>query len=259
MRSKNFIGVSVDAITYKDMFKYIDHWVLNKSARSHHIACVNAFCCVMALKNPRLKNIYSRADIAGADGVPFVWWIKAFLGISCDRLCAPDILLQLAERSRETGYTFYLYGGDPLIVKNMKNNLELKFPYIRIVGYYSPPFRPMTEAEDQVICSEINDLKPDILCVGLGTPKQDFWIEEHLTKIHGSVFIACGATFDFFGGRVKRAPRFIQRSGFEWMYRLSKDFKRLWKRYTIINIVFMWNFGLQLLKLRKFDSERFRT
>jgi len=137
------------------------------------------------------------------------------------------------------------------VVMKMKANLESMFPHIRIVGYRSPPFRPLTDEEDREICDEINRLKPDIVCVGLGTPKQDYWIDDHITKIKGSVIIPCGAIFDFLGGRVKRAPKFIQRSGFEWLYRLlSKDFSRLFKRYTIMNIIFLWNFGLQIFGLR---------
>ena len=99
------------------------------------------------------------------------------------------------------------------------------------------------QEEDEKIINEINALKPDIVCVGLGTPKQDYWIDENLEKIKGSVLIASGATFDFFGGRIKMAPDFIRKSGFEWMYRLfGKDFKRLWKRYIIMYSVFAATF-----------------
>jgi N-acetylglucosaminyldiphosphoundecaprenol N-acetyl-beta-D-mannosaminyltransferase len=133
----------------------------------------------------------------------------------------------------------------------MKEYLEERFPHIRIIGYQSPPFRPLTADEDAAVCDELNRLKPDIICVGLGTPKQDYWIEDHLYKIKGSVIIASGATFDFFGGRIKMAPEFIRKSGFEWLYRLmSKDFMRLWRRYIVMNGVFLWNFLLQVLRIR---------
>ena len=125
------------------------------------------------------------------------------------------------------------------------------------MGYYSPPFRPLAQEEDDAICEEINRLKPDILCVGLGTPKQDFWIDEHIEKIKGTVMIPCGAIFDFFGGRVEKAPDWISKLGFEWLYRLfSKDFKRLFYRYTIQNISFLWHFFLQLTGLRVIKPNR---
>ena len=250
----NILGVGLDPITYENLFKKIDEWIINKQGRSHHIACVNAFNVALSLKNKELYRIYNSADITGADGIPFVGWIRTIKGQPCDRIAAPDTILQLAEHAKIKNYTFYLYGGSPEMCVKMKEFLEEKFPHIRIVGYYSPPFRALTEEEDEQIVKEINDLKPDIICVGLGTPKQDYWIDTHLDKIRGSVLIASGATFDFFGGRIKMAPEFIRRSGFEWVYRLfGKDFKRLWKRYIIMHSVFVSRFILQQTRLKKYD------
>jgi len=255
----NFLGIGLDAVTYSDVFRAVDAWISDKSSRSHHIACNNAFNVALSLGNPRLSKIYNGADISGPDGIPFVKWIRRTLKVPCDRIAAPDTILQLAAHAKTTGYTFYLYGGAPDVVVKMKSFLEERFPHIKIVGYFSPPFRAMTAEEDDAICAEINRLKPDIICVGLGTPKQDYWIEEHLYKIRGSVLIASGATFDFFGGRVAMAPEFIRRSGFEWLYRLlSKDFSRLWRRYTIYNIVFLWNFALQLLGIKVRECGRWK-
>lgn len=253
-RIANFLGIGIEALTYEDMFKRADCWLKDKKSRSHHIACVNAFCVTSTLKNKRLASIYNGADITGPDGIPFVKWIQTFLKVPCDRFAAPDISLQFAERAKDKGYTFYLYGGAPDVVVKMKGYLEERFPHINIVGYYSPPFRDLTKEEDQKIVDEINGLAPDIILVGLGTPKQDYWIDEHLNQINGAILVASGATFDFFGGRIKMAPEFIRNSGFEWLFRLlSKDFFRLWKRYTILNIIFLWNFLLQIIhvKVRK--------
>ena len=158
--------------------------------------------------------------------------------------------MKLAEHAKTRKYTFYLYGGAPDVCVQMKKYLEDRFPHIRIVGHYSPPFRELTKEEDDAIVAKINALKPDIVCVGLGTPKQDYWIDTHIDKIKGSVLIAAGATFDFFGGRIKMAPDYIRKSGFEWVYRLfGKDFKRLWKRYIVMYSVFIWNFMLQKTRL----------
>jgi N-acetylglucosaminyldiphosphoundecaprenol N-acetyl-beta-D-mannosaminyltransferase len=247
----NFVGIGVHALTYDDMFDRIDHWLEDKTGRSRHIACLNAYCLSLSINDRRLADIYNRADIAGPDGMPFVRWIQWFGGMACDRFYAPDIALQIAKRSKKQDYSFYLYGGAPKVVKQMKLYLEERFQYLRIVGYHSPPFRELTAAEDQAICAEINALQPDILCVGLGTPKQDYWIDSHINKIRGAIMISSGATFDFFGGRVRMAPRWIQRSGFEWFYRLlGPDFGRLLKRYTVDHGKFLWNFGLQLMRLK---------
>lgn len=253
----NFLGIGLDAITYEQLIKKIDEWLSDKSSRSHHIACVNAFCVTLAQENSRLAAIYNSADIVGPDGIPFVRWIRRFYKAECDRIAAPDTILTLAEHSKQTGYTFYLYGGHPDVVPKMKEYLEQRFPHIRIVGHLSPPFRPMTAEEDRELCDDINRLKPDIICVGLGTPKQDYWIEDHLYSIRGSVIIASGATFDFFGGRIKMAPEWIRNSGFEWLYRLfSKDFFRLWRRYIIYNAVFLWQFSLQVAGIQVKEVRR---
>ena len=252
----NFLGVGVDAVTYEELFAFVDQCISDKSHRSAHVACINAYCATLASRDSDLARIYNGADIVGADGYPFVFWIRHVLRRRTDRIAAPDTLLALAEHSRETGYTFFLYGGAPDVVIAMKDSLERQFPHIRIVGVLSPPFRPLTEQEDRAICAKINALAPDIICVGLGTPKQDHWIDTHLESIHGGVMIASGATFDFFGGRVQMAPSLVRRSGFEWLYRLTRDFRRLWRRYTLMNLEFLGKFALQISRLSVRVPER---
>jgi len=252
----NFIGTEIAAVTYDDLINYVNWWLKNKETRSHHIAVINAYCATLAYTNERLAEIYSKADLVGPDGMPFVYWLRMVSGRACDQFDASSIVLRLAEESAQTHYRFYLYGGDKEVVIKMKRKLENLFPHIKIVGFKSPPFRPLTSDEDKKVCEEINALKPDIICVGLGTPKQDYWIDDHITKIYGAVFIPCGAVFDFFGGRIKRAPDIISKLGIEWLYRLfGKDFKRLWYRYTVMNIIFLWFFALQLLGLKVNKSQ----
>ncbi len=250
----NFLGTDVEALTYDDLYNMVDEWLKDKRSRSHHIAVINAYCSALAYKNSKISEIYNKADIVVPDGMPFVYWIRTFLNVPCDQFDASSVVTKLAEKSRNKNYTFYLLGGYPKITEKMKEKLEMMYPYINIVGYNCPPFRPLTKEEDQAICDEINRLKPDILCISLGTPKQDYWIDEHITKIRGSVFVPCGAIFDFFGDRIKRAPEFMTKMGIEWLYRLfSKDFKRLWHRYTVVNFIFLFKFFLQLtgMKVKK--------
>jgi N-acetylglucosaminyldiphosphoundecaprenol N-acetyl-beta-D-mannosaminyltransferase len=249
----NFTGIGLNPITFEQMFERVDSWLMVPQRRAFHIACVNAYCISLSITNKRVQKIYNSADIVGADGKPFVWWIKTFNKIFTDRLTAPNVLIKLIERSKTTGYTFYLYGGAPDVLVEMEKNLQEQYPFVRIVGSYSPPFRELSDLEKAAILSEINTLKPDIISVGLGTPKQDYWIDENLEKLYGGIVVASGATFDYFGGRIQMAPVLIQESGFEWVYRLfSKDFKRLWKRYTWHNIHFLYNFLLQKIGLSSF-------
>lgn len=253
----NFTGIAIESLSYDEMISRIDTWLKNKEGRSHHIACLNAYCVALSMEDERLSKIYNSSDIAGPDGMPFVRWLRTMIQSRCDRFCAPDIALYLAEKSKEKGYSFYLYGGSPTVLENMQAFLKEKFPHINIAGSMSPPFRALTQEEEDDICGEINRLKPDIVLVGLGTPKQDYWIEEHIEKIRGAVFVASGATFDFFGGRINMAPHWIRISGFEWLYRLlGKDFKRLWKRYTYYNYVFLSRFVLQLTGIATMPIKR---
>jgi N-acetylglucosaminyldiphosphoundecaprenol N-acetyl-beta-D-mannosaminyltransferase len=256
MKKVNFIGTNVDVITFEQLFAKCDAWLKDKQARSKHIACVNVNCAVESYLNPQIKDIFNRADISGPDSMPFVYWIKFFTGRSCDRLYAPDIILQLCQRAMTKNYRLFLYGGADGVPERMKSFLEKKFPGINIVGIYSPPFRSLSPKEDQEICNKINSTNPDFVIVGLGSPKQDKWIQEHLDKIPGTVMIASGAAFDFFAGRIIQAPVWIQRSGFEWLFRLTQDPKRLWKRYTLYNLIFLVNFFLQITKFKKFDTQK---
>ncbi len=251
MSAANFIGVRVDAATFDEMLERVESWRHDKAARARHIAPINAFCATLTLADERLRRIYGDADIAGPDGMPFVAWIRAFVRPQCDRFYAPDIVHETARHGEQAGWTFYLYGGSAETCEGMRRHLLDRFPRLRIVGTHAPPFRPLTEEEDAAICAELAALRPDIVCVGLGTPKQDYWIAEHRDRVLGTVFVGCGATFDFFGGRIQMAPRFVQRSGFEWLWRLlSRDFFRLWHRYTVMNVVFLWHFALQVTGLR---------
>lgn len=255
----NFLGIGVRALTYEDLFTYVDDWLSEKGRRSHHIALINAFCAVSTLSDSRLEQIYNGADLIVPDGMPFVYWLKSLLKKPCQQFDASNILTNLIQRASTTGYTFYLYGGHPDVLESMKQNLERTYPHIRIVGYSSPPFRVLSAEEDQEICDEINRLQPDILCVGLGTPKQDYWIDDHISRIKGTVMVPCGAIFDFFGGRIKRAPTYVQKAGIEWLYRLfSKDFKRLFRRYTILNAIFIMNLLFQITGIRVRFANRWR-
>lgn len=255
----NFAGVRVDALTTAEMLERFDHWLADKSGRARHVACMNAYCVSLALRDPALRRIYNTADLALPDSMPFVRWIRRFVRADCDLLWGKNVVFALAEHARETGHTFFLYGGTPDACAGTRRFLEQRFPQIRIVGAVSPPFRPMTADEDRALCEEIDRLAPDIILVGLGTPKQDWWIHDHIDKLHGSVMVAVGAVFDFFSGRARMAPDVVHEAGFAWLFRmLGSDRRRLLRRYTIDHSYFLWHFARQQLGLAHpvVDTER---
>ncbi len=253
MKTMDILGIEMDVISYEEMYPLFDKWLADKNDRSHSIALVNVNCCVSALFDSDLRHLYNSADIVGIDSMPFLHWARMFKSKKADRLYAPDLMEEISSKAIEKGYTFFLYGGFPEAPGQIQRYLEDSFGKIQFVGSYSPPFRELIKAEDQMVCDMINEAQPDFVWVGLGSPKQDFWIHEHREKIRGSIIIASGATFDFFSGRIKQAPKWIRSLGFEWVYRLTQDFPRLWVRYTVYNIIFLLVFPLQLLGIIKFN------
>jgi N-acetylglucosaminyldiphosphoundecaprenol N-acetyl-beta-D-mannosaminyltransferase len=253
-KKMNILGISMDCLSYADMHRTFKKWLSDKESRSHSLALINVNCCVSALFDTQLIDLYNSADIVGIDSMPFLKWARAFYDKSCDRFYAPDLMLEVTSKAKECGYTFFLYGGADDAPDKIEEYLSKLFDGIRVVGKYSPPFRPLTEEEDKAVCDMINRARPDFLWVGLGSPKQDVWINEHRDKIRGSIMVASGATFDFFSGRIKQAPLWIREAGFEWMYRLTKDFRRLWVRYLVYNFIFVVMFGLQLAGFRSYTS-----
>jgi len=240
-------------MSYSEMFCIYDDWLADKEGRSHSLAVINVHICVSALLDKPLRDIYNSADLIGPDGMPFLLWARAFYKRDSDRFYAPDLMLQVSSKAKERGYTFFLYGGYPGAPDRIEDYLKKKYDGIQVVGKYSPPFRDITLEEDEGICEMINQARPDFLWIGLGSPKQDVWIHSHREKLKGCIIVPSGATFDFFSGRIRQAPKWIRNTGFEWLYRFTQDFHRLWQRYTIYNIIFITVFILQQIHVVSFD------
>lgn len=255
MKKMNVLGINMDCLSYEDMYPIYDNWLSDKTSRSHRLAVINVHICVSSLLNKKLRDMYNSADLIGMDSMPFVKWARLFYDKKSDHLNAPDLLREISRNAKKKGYTYFLYGGYPGAVDKIECFLKQNYEGINIVGKYSPPFRTLTEEEDAAVCTLINEAHPDFLWIGLGSPKQDIWIYEHLQKIRGCILMPSGATFDFFSGRIKQAPQWIRNLGFEWLFRLTQDVKRLWVRYTIYNVIFIFIFLLQLVRIVAFDNE----
>ena len=200
----NILGINLDCLSYEEMHQVFRGWLTDKNSRSHSLALVNVNCCISALFDKRLLNLYNSADLVGVDSMPFLRWARAFYNEKSDRFYAPDLMLEASSKAKDLGYTFFLYGGSPSAPDKIEEYLQERFDGIDIVGKYSPPFRALTEEEDQAVCDMINLAKPDILWVGLGSPKQDVWISEHREKIRGTIMVASGATFTSSAGELSR-------------------------------------------------------
>ncbi|MCM1087465.1 MAG: WecB/TagA/CpsF family glycosyltransferase [Muribaculaceae bacterium] len=208
--------------------------------RGNYICVSNVHTTVMAYRDKNYRKIQNSAAMALPDGQPLSIVSRARGYKDAKRVPGPDLMPEIFRLSRERGYTHYFYGGSETTLEALRNSLQRDFPYLQIVGMYSPPYREMTPEEDERIIEQINAAKPDFVWVALGAPKQEIWMYRHRKKING-LMIGVGAAFDFLGGTVKRAPMWMQKLCLEWVYRIFQDPKRMIPRYLNTNFAFLYH------------------
>jgi N-acetylglucosaminyldiphosphoundecaprenol N-acetyl-beta-D-mannosaminyltransferase len=193
------------------------------------------------------------ADYIVTDGMPLVWMQKMQGAREAARVRANDLMIMLCEYAAANRLTVGFYGGRQEVLDAIRARAEKELPDLEIVYAHSPPFRPLTEAEDAAIVAEINRAAPDLLFMGLGCPKQENWMAAHRDRLR-TVMLGVGASFDFYAGNVRESPAWMGALGLEWLYRLTQEPKRLWRRYLILNPRFMTLAALQLAGLKKFEK-----
>jgi N-acetylglucosaminyldiphosphoundecaprenol N-acetyl-beta-D-mannosaminyltransferase len=187
---------------------------------------------------PDVLNIYRSAAMVTPDGMPLVWLLHRSGYRAAERICGPDLMPAIFRHSQLRGYRHFLYGSSETTLSLLQEKLSRNFPGARIVGRYSPPYRALTRQEEREVDRAVNAADPDIVWVGLGAPKQDRWMAAHRRALNAPVLIGVGAAFDLLAGRVTRAPRFLQRTGCEWMFRIAQEPRRLSRRYLESNSKF---------------------
>jgi N-acetylglucosaminyldiphosphoundecaprenol N-acetyl-beta-D-mannosaminyltransferase len=241
----NILGIGVSAINMKMALVTIEEWI---SRRELHYVCVSGVHGVMeSQRDAELRRIHNAAGLVTPDGMPLVWLSRMFGFRHVERVYGPDLMLAVCACSAEHGYRHFFYGGAPGVGEKLAARLQSRFPTLNVVGTYSPPFRPLTPEEDQAVVEYINAVQPDIVWVGLSTPTQERWMAVHVGKLSAPVLIGVGAAFDFHAGLKKQAPRWMQQSGLEWLFRLLTEPRRLWRRYLVNNPWFLWLVLLQAL------------
>lgn len=199
-----------------------------------------------------LRRAHNEAFLVTPDGMPLVWSLRLAGHRTAGRVYGPDLMLALFDEGRKTNLRHYLFGGTPEILAMLEANLTARFPDATVAGRIAPPFRPTTAAEDAAFAAEINAARPDIVWVGLGTPKQELWMQRMRGQLDAAMLIGVGAAFDFHAGVKRQAPRVIQRSGFEWLFRLACEPRRLGMRYAVAIPSFLGLAAAQASGLRKF-------
>jgi len=207
----------------------ITRWI---EAGEQHYVCVTGVHGVMESRDdPELAGIHNRSGLTTPDGMPMVWAGRKAGVPYMQRVYGPDLMLALCRLSAERGWTHYFYGGRPGLPELLGQRLQQRFPGLAVVGTYSPPFRALTEQEMAEVISQINLRKPDLVWIGLSTPKQERWMAAAIGRINAPVLLGVGAAFDIHAGTLPQAPRLMQRTGLEWLYRLLREPRRLSKRY----------------------------
>ena len=237
--------VPVSAITMDTCIATINSWVVEKS--TGYVCVADVHSIMRARMDPDHMDSLSRAKMVTPDGAPLVvvGRMKGIDGLG--RVCGPDLMLELMAAGIHLHTLHYLYGGHPSLASNLREFLVNKHPGVEIVGMEAPPFRPISDIEDEQTISRILSSGANIVWVGLGCPKQEAWMREHTDRLPGVTLIGVGAAFDFHSGRAMRAPKWMRSMGLEWLFRLIIDPMRLWRRYLVLAPQFVFMAAIDIL------------
>jgi len=243
---RHILGMRVDATSYEDATQRIVDWAQKRESKC--VCAANVHMTMETYDNPKFAQIVNNADLVTPDGMPLVWALRALGVKNASRVYGPTLTLDVCQAAASMGISIALYGGTPDSLAAFTDFLEQRFSNIKIVCQISPPFRQLTTEEDAIYTRQIVESGAQIVFVGIGCPRQEFWIAQHKNRIP-AVMLGVGAAFDFHSGRVKQAPIWMQKMGLEWLFRLKMEPKRLWKRYFKHNPRFLLFFFIQLINM----------
>ncbi len=224
------LGIPIAVTTLDATSQAILRWKNDSKGRAVGVRDVAS---VMAMRaDPALIAVARRTAMNAPDGMPLVW-IGQRRDLPVQRTCGPDLMEKILLESPQTGLRHFFFGGKDGVAEVLAERFRARAPGVEIVGTYCPPFRPLTAGEDAEIIAMIRDSGADVVWVGISSPKQDLWMDAHLDTLPMTM-IGVGAAFDFHSGMVRRAPKWVQRAGFEWFYRLASEPRRLWRRYLVL-------------------------
>jgi len=249
----NVLGVGLSVLNLPSALAAVAEAVVQR--RKGYICVTGVHGVIEAQDDPEFRRILNGALLCTPDGMPMVWMGRLRGHKEMRRVYGPDFMLDVCAWSQTSGCRHFFYGGADGVAELLRDKLTARFPGLQVVGCYTPPFRALNPEEVAGLQKQVRDSRPDILWVGLSTPKQEKFMAEFLPKLDVTLMVGVGAAFDFHSGRVKQAPRWIQRSGLEWFYRMCSEPRRLARRYLRNNPRFAGKVAGQLLGWRQYPLD----
>lgn len=254
VRRANVLGVGIDVVDLDEAAALLIDAA--QEGRGGYVCVRDVHGVMQSHRDPELRAIHNRSLLTTADGMPVVWVGRA-QGHRMSRVRGPDLMLEVCERSVGTGLSHFFYGGAEGVAEQLAETLSRRFPGLEVAGTYAPPFRPLGEREERELVEQVESARPDFFWVGLGTPKQERFMAAYQPRLPDTVMLGVGAAFDIHTGRIRQAPVWVRDTGFEWLYRLAQEPRRLLPRYLVNNPLFLWHIALQGLGVRSYElSER---
>jgi len=243
----NILGVAVSASTIEGTLLTFERWV--ETGSRNYVCVVDVHSVMQGQWDPAFRKVLNRAGLATSDGMPLVWLCRLAHGPGVSRVYGPDLLLAACKAGLAAGRRHYFLGGGPGVAETLAGALTQKFPGLVVAGAYAPPFKPMSPEEEAAMVDAVNAARPDYIWVGLGAPKQEYWMSAFRERLHAPVMVGVGAAFDFISGAKPQAPALLRATGMEWLFRLLSEPTRLWPRYRRVIPGFLYRLALQKLKL----------
>ncbi len=254
-QKRSVLNIAVSGTSYSELAEVCRGWIANRRSgtggpKARYVCFLSVHGIITARDDREIGAIFNAADIVAPDGMPVVWALRSFGFTRQERVYGPTAMLRLCEDAAHYGHRLFLYGGTEDSLQALAVRLTAKFPGIQIVGSYSPPFRPLTDEEDERLVLQIREADPDMVFVGISTPKQERWMFTHRDRLPGVILAGVGAAFDFHAGKVRQAPPWMQKHGLEWLFRLGAEPRRLWRRYLMVTPRFLPLWALQWFTCR---------
>ena len=241
---RSVLGAQIDALTWDDALDRITVW--SDQRQSRYVCICNVHSVVTTTRDNRYRQIINEADMCTPDGAPVAWALRKLGCAGQERVNGPDLMWRTLALAEQRQQAVFFYGSTDQILRQLAATAMRAFPRLRLVGIHAPPFRPLSEQEQEQEIQLIRRSGAQLVFVGLGCPKQEQWMAERRGRLD-AVMLGVGAAFDYHAGALRRAPAWAQRNGLEWLFRLMSDPRRLFKRYMVTNTLFVLGMSRQLM------------